>query len=167
MEIPSEWIGIMKIFENNRGLSVFNLEIQENHSFWFSFEPGTTGKRISLTTCEPGNTGKGTSLITCELRNTGTRTNLITCEPRSTGTRTILITCDPWRADGRPGRVTEKHKERIHFGNMYFENSEYCIYCWILTFWHFYKKDARRTMTKIGPKIVPRSLIWDRFRTEN
>ena len=71
------------------------------------------------------------------------------------------------RAGGRPGRVTEKHRERIHFGNMYPEKAEYCIYHWILTLGYFYKKDARRKMTKIGPIFEPRSLIWDRFRPEN
>ena len=142
MEIPSELIGIRKILENDPFWSVLNWEILEHEPFWLSFE----------------------------LRNTGTRTSLITCEPGNTGKRTSLITCDPWRAagsDGRPGRVTEKHGERIHFGNMYPEKLEYCIYHWILTLGYFYKKDARRKMTKIGPKNAPRSLIWDQLVPQN
>ena len=58
--------------------SVLNLEILENQSCWFSFEPGNTGKPFILIiwfSCEPGRIGKPI----------------------------ILITCDPWRADRRTG----------------------------------------------------------------
>ena len=69
---------------------------------------------------------------------------------------------------GRVGRAAGSGDwnicERIHFGNMYPEKTEYCIYHWILTFWYFYKKGARRKITKIGPTNAPRSLIWDPIR---
>ena len=60
------------------------------------------------------------------------------------------------RADGRPGRVTEKHKERINFGNMYPEKLWYCMYHLILTLGYFFKKDVRRKMVKFGGGFAPR-----------
>ena len=38
------------------------------------------------------------------------------------------------RAAGRPGRVTEKHREGMQLGNMYPEKHQDCIYHRILTF---------------------------------
>ena len=48
--------------------------------------------------------------------------------------------------------MTEKHWERINFGNMY--TKKWILYISLNTdFGVFYKKDARRKMTKIGPKM--------------
>ena len=38
-----------KYWETNHFDSVLNLEILENQSFWFSFEPGNTGKPVRMT----------------------------------------------------------------------------------------------------------------------
>ena len=54
------------------------MDILENQSFWFSFEPGNTGKQANLITSDPGNTGTQASLITSDPGNTGTQAILIT-----------------------------------------------------------------------------------------
>ena len=73
-----------------------NLEILEIQSFWFSFEPGNTGKQSSLITSDPGNTGTQAILITSDPGNTGTQAILITSDPGNTGTQAILITLGVW-----------------------------------------------------------------------
>ena len=62
------------------------------------------------------------------------------------------------RAGGRPGRVTETFGERINFGNMYSEKTEYCMYHYTLLLEYFYKKDARQTMLHFRGGIALRSL---------
>ena len=44
------------------------------------------------------------------------------------------------RTGGRAGRVTETFGGKLHFGNMYPERYQYCIYYRILTLGYFYKK---------------------------
>ena len=69
------------------------------------------------------------------------------------------------RSGGRVGWLKSIGKESI-LGTCSWTNR--ILYISLNTeFGVFFKKDARRKMTKIGPKNAPRSLIWDQFRPEN
>ena len=63
-------------------------------------------------------------------------------DPGNIGKRSVLIAWEPGNTGKRSILITWE-----------LGNTE------ILTLGYFYKKDARRTMTKIGPIFEPRSLI--------
>ena len=80
--------------------------------------------------------------MTQDDQNIGKPVTLITWGPGNIGKRSILITWEPGNTGKRSMLISWE-----------LGNTE------ILTLGYFYKKDARRKMTKIGPKNGPRSLI--------
>ena len=113
---------------------------------------------IVIISFEPGNTGKPVRMTHNNIILYGHPVRMIQNWPR-------ILYGQYGPTGGRVGWL--KHLRKNPFSESVSWKTEYCIYHWILTFWYFYKKDARRNFTHFGVPHAPRSLIWDPFRPEN